>query len=174
MPGTWTEWRQGVVAAFFRVPGPPPEPDAPQEATADPEEDLPSYNALVHDAVQSEARTVRMDHLDKNRTQDRIELLRARHEEQRKLLKTIIVYGTGSVVVVLVSVGGVIAVAGAFGVTSPYGLGPLILGPMSLITGLWVKMGRLVAEYTAVARSAAELSADRRAVVPEPRSADPS
>jgi hypothetical protein len=115
-----------------------------------------------------------MDHLDKNRTQDRIQLLRAQNEEQRKLLRTMIVYGTGSVVVVLVSVGGVIAVAGAFGVTSPYGLGTLVLGPMSLITGLWVKMGRLVAEYTAVTRSASELSADRRAVVPEPRSADPS
>ncbi|MGY6022124.1 hypothetical protein [Streptomyces spinosirectus] len=68
MPGTWTQWWQGVVAAFFRVPG--PRPDAPQEATAGPGEDLPSYNRLVHDAVRNEARTVRMDQLDKNRTED--------------------------------------------------------------------------------------------------------
>ncbi|MFC3350802.1 hypothetical protein ACFOOM_25920 [Streptomyces echinoruber] len=160
----------------MRIPGPTAEAEVEQGEGEDPDppssSGMHSYDRLVRAAIERQEWADRMNGLDKQRTDDWIRLLQAQARESRLSLRHALMCCTGCVVAVLACVGGLLLVAGMLGITSPLVTGSLVATAMSFVTGLSMRMGRLVSECTSVPVQPPTLSADRRAVVPEQASGD--
>lgn len=125
--------------------------------------DGPSYNQLVREAMTDQGRTDRMDTLDRHRTDDNV-----------RLFTTRIVYCTGCILVLLVTLTGVLVVLSAVGMTGFWTVGSVI----AVFSAPVIALSRQLAKLISQAGEIPTLSDDRRAVVPaqrpEPKADDPA
>lgn len=160
MPAALREWWQGVFAAVRRAPWRSGGPGGAQGAggastgSASDATDDPSYNQLVREAMADQGRTDRMDTLDRHRTDDNV-----------RMFTTRIVYCTGCILVLLLTLTGVLVVLAAVGMTAFWTVGSVIAAFSAPVVALSRQLARLISQTG----STPTLSDDRRAVVPAQR-----
>ncbi|MFH8486516.1 hypothetical protein [Streptomyces longisporoflavus] len=183
MPAAFREWWRGVLAAIRQVPWRSGDPDgahgaggvsdgsgtgAADDGTAEggseqPTAFGPSYNQLVREAMSDQGRTERMDTLDRHRTDDNV-----------RMFTTRIVYCTGCILALALTLAGVLVVLGAVGMTGFWTVGSVIAFFSAPVVALSRQLTKLISQTGATPM----LSDDRRAVVPaqrpEPGADDPA
>ncbi|GAA3120060.1 hypothetical protein ACFQ0X_33510 [Streptomyces rectiviolaceus] len=183
MPAALREWWQGVLAAIRQAPWPSggsggaqgaggASTGSPAGSTADATgsaalgqtpADGPSYNQLVREAMADQDRTDRMDTLDRHRTDDNV-----------RMFTTRVVYCTGCILVLLLTLTGVLVVLGAVGMTGFWTVGSVI----AVFSTPVIALSRQLAKLISQTGTTPALSDDRRAVVPaqrpQPKADDPA
>ncbi|MFE6161848.1 hypothetical protein ACFQ7F_23395 [Streptomyces sp. NPDC056486] len=174
MPAALREWWRGILAAIRQAPWRGGGTGGAQGAdgasvgsnaggaahvTADagaeqPTSVGPSYNQLVREAMTDQGRTNRMDTLDRHRTDDNV-----------RMFTTRIVYCTGCILVLVLTLTGVLVVLAAIGMTGFRTVGPVIAVFSAPVIALSRQLARLISQ----AGATPTLSDDRRAVVPAQR-----
>ncbi|MFC8129296.1 hypothetical protein [Streptomyces sp. NPDC057302] len=171
MPAALREWWRGVLAAIRQAPwrnggsggaqgaggastGTADDADA-DAASEQPTASGPSYNQLVREAMTDQGRTDRMDTLDRHRTDDNV-----------RMFTTRIVYCTGCILVLALTLTGVLVVLAVVGMTGFWTVGSVI----ALFSAPVVALSRQLTKLISQTGATPTLSDDRRAVVPAQQS----
>ncbi|MGW6061059.1 hypothetical protein [Streptomyces sp. NPDC055189] len=174
MPAALREWWWGILAAIRQVPWRSGDPDGAQGAggassgsgtgaadggTAEaggeqPTAVGPSYNQLVREAMTDQGRTERMDTLDRHRTDDSV-----------RMFTTRIVYCTGCILVLVLTLAGVLVILSVVGMTGFWTVGSVI----AVFSAPVVALSRQLTRLISLTGATPTLSDDRRAVVPAQR-----
>ncbi|GAA1906406.1 hypothetical protein GCM10009837_32360 [Streptomyces durmitorensis] len=170
MPAALREWWHGVLTAIGQAPwrsggsggaqgagGASTGSASDATGSASPgqtPDDGPTYNQLVREAMANQGRTDRMDTLDRHRTDDNL-----------RMFTTRIVYCTGCILVLVLTLTGVLVVLGTVGMTGFWTVGSVIAVFSAPVIALSRQLTHLISQTGATPT----LSDDRRAVVPAQR-----